>query len=213
MIELKKIINIFKNNKFETCTEIEYYNIRIIIKLAKETFLIIYKDKIEFTTYFAYSINNNNIFYLENNNEHKLIKKINYFLKIFYDIEFDLYDEYFTITEEEFLSDKEFLRNLKVLADKYNKEKNMTFSEALVELKNGKKVLRNGWNGKGMYCFLQEGYPNGIEINSNTSKVTGIPMGTIVNIRPYFMLKDAQGNLGNWQPNTMDILAEDWNIM
>lgn len=27
----------------------------------------------------------------------------------------------------------------------------MTFGEALEELKKGKKVARNGWNGKGMF--------------------------------------------------------------
>ena len=30
----------------------------------------------------------------------------------------------------------------------------MDFSKALRELKNGNKVARQGWNGKGMYLFL-----------------------------------------------------------
>ena len=31
----------------------------------------------------------------------------------------------------------------------------MNFGKAIEELKNGKKVCRNGWNGKGMWLELQ----------------------------------------------------------
>jgi hypothetical protein len=32
-----------------------------------------------------------------------------------------------------------------------------SFSEALIHLKSGKKVARQGWNGKGMFLFLVNG--------------------------------------------------------
>lgn len=39
-----------------------------------------------------------------------------------------------------------------------NEEKTkLTFGEAIEALKNGKKVARSGWNGKGMFLTLQQG--------------------------------------------------------
>ena len=35
----------------------------------------------------------------------------------------------------------------------------VSFSEALVAVKQGKKISRQGWNGKGMWVALQKGYP------------------------------------------------------
>lgn len=32
----------------------------------------------------------------------------------------------------------------------------MNFGKALEELKNGNKIAREGWNGKGMYIFKHE---------------------------------------------------------
>ena len=36
-------------------------------------------------------------------------------------------------------------------------EKNKNFGEAIEALKEGKKVQREGWNGKGMYLWLKIG--------------------------------------------------------
>ena len=38
-----------------------------------------------------------------------------------------------------------------------NLENRLTFGGALEALKAGKKVARNGWNGKGMYLYLADG--------------------------------------------------------
>lgn len=38
----------------------------------------------------------------------------------------------------------------------------MNFGQALEKVKNGEKIFRHGWNGKGMFVVYQKGYPNGI---------------------------------------------------
>ena len=38
-----------------------------------------------------------------------------------------------------------------------NLENRLTFGGALEALKEGKKVARTGWNGKGMYLYLADG--------------------------------------------------------
>ena len=86
----------------------------------------------------------------------------------------------------------------------------MNFSEALILMKQGQKVARQGWNGRGMFAFLQKGYPEGIGINQNTAEATGIPQGTVCKFRPYFMLFTAQEDFAHWVPSGSDILAEDW---
>lgn len=85
------------------------------------------------------------------------------------------------------------------------------FSIALVNVKNGAKIARSGWNGAGQFVVLQKGYPDGIAINANTSEATGIPQGTVCSFRPYLMLRTADGSFVPWAPSVSDVLAEDWS--
>ncbi|MFG2059679.1 DUF2829 domain-containing protein [Micromonospora sp. NPDC048930] len=86
----------------------------------------------------------------------------------------------------------------------------MDFGEALTALKQGGKVSRDGWNGKGMFVVHQLGYPDGIPINGNTAEATGLPEGTVCRFRPYLMLRAADGAFVPWVPSVSDVLAEDW---
>lgn len=74
------------------------------------------------------------------------------------------------------------------------------------------KVRRAGWNGKGMFCVFQAGYPNGIPINRNTAEATGIPEGTVCSFLPYIMMRTAGGEFVPWLCSQTDLLAEDWEI-
>lgn len=87
------------------------------------------------------------------------------------------------------------------------------FGEAVRVLKNGARVGRRGWNGKGMFVCHQAGYPNGIAINQNTSNATGFPLGTVMAFRPYLMMYTAQGDFVPWAPTVSDVLAEDWEVV
>ncbi len=68
----------------------------------------------------------------------------------------------------------------------------MNFSEALISLKQGKNIKRQGWNGKGMWLGLQRPDLN--------SKMT----------LPYIFMKTASNDLVPWLASQTDILGEDW---
>jgi len=89
----------------------------------------------------------------------------------------------------------------------------MTFCLALKKLKEGHRIGRMGWNGTGMWLVLQQGYPEGIAINSNTAKSTGYSEGTILKFRPYILMKTAQGDFVPWLASQTDLLSEDWVLV
>ncbi|MEO3860891.1 DUF2829 domain-containing protein [Acrocarpospora sp. B8E8] len=86
----------------------------------------------------------------------------------------------------------------------------MDFSAALIDLKQGMKITRDGWNASGQYVVLQHGYPDGVAINANTANATGIPEGTVCAFRPYLVLRTADGSFVPWAPTVSDVLADDW---
>lgn len=78
----------------------------------------------------------------------------------------------------------------------------MDFGEALFELKNGNKVCRSGWNGKGMWLMFQ--------VLDEHSKMT----------LPYIYIEYPkghpaypQGSRVPWLASQTDLLAEDWAII
>ena len=84
---------------------------------------------------------------------------------------------------------------------------NLTFSEALVHIKNGVKMQRVGWNGKGMFVFLVPG---------STFKVSRPPLlgiypeGTEIQYHAHIDMKTADGQIVPWLASQTDVLAEDW---
>jgi hypothetical protein len=97
--------------------------------------------------------------------------------------------------------------------NRFRREEVMDFGYALKALKEGLRVERKGWNGKGMYVVLQKGYPDGIPINKNTAEATGIPEGTVCRFLPYLMMKTVDGAFVPWLISQTDALAEDWFIV
>jgi hypothetical protein len=77
----------------------------------------------------------------------------------------------------------------------------MNFGDALAALKDGKRVARSGWNGKGLWLELQRPDPH--------SKMT----------LPYVYLNypaDAANTPGArvpWLASQTDMLGEDWGIV
>lgn len=86
------------------------------------------------------------------------------------------------------------------------------FGVALQLLRGGDRVTRRGWNGKGMYIVLQAGYPDGIPINENTSRATGLATGTVCKFRPYLMMWTADQTFVPWVASQTDVLAHDWEV-
>lgn len=84
---------------------------------------------------------------------------------------------------------------------------------AVWHLRLGKKVCRDGWNGKGMYVVLQKGYPDGIPINKNTAEATGLPEGTVCKFLPYVMMRAVDGSFVPWLASQTDLLAQDYAVV
>ena len=89
----------------------------------------------------------------------------------------------------------------------------MDFSDALKNVKTGKKISRLGWNGKGMFVVYQKGYPNGIPCNHQTALVWGMNEGDLFKCNPYLQIKIVNGSHSMWIPSVDDILADDWEVI
>jgi hypothetical protein len=87
------------------------------------------------------------------------------------------------------------------------------FSKALELLKQGKKLQRIGWNGKGMFVVYQKGYPQGIPCNKNTAEAWGMEEGELFKCEPYLQIKMVNGSHSMWVPSINDLLAEDWTVV
>jgi hypothetical protein len=96
------------------------------------------------------------------------------------------------------------------MSNEVSAKSGLSFSQALVLLKMGKSVAREGWNGKGMFLTLQEG-----------SEVAGTDMRNEparkyygenkVRICPHIDMKAADGSyVVGWLASQTDLLAEDW---
>ena len=86
----------------------------------------------------------------------------------------------------------------------------MDFGTALQGLKDGKRVLRKGWNGKDMFLFLVPGS----EFMVNRPPLLGIyPEGTKIKYQPHIDMKTAQGTVVPWLASQSDVLASDWDFL
>lgn len=83
----------------------------------------------------------------------------------------------------------------------------MDFSDALKIVKEGGRVARHGWNGKGMFIFLVPG---------STFTVNREPLlsilgeGTVVDYHGHIDMRTANGQIVPWLASQTDILADDW---
>lgn len=89
-------------------------------------------------------------------------------------------------------------------------ESNLDFSSALMHLKNGKKVSRQGWNGKGMFIYLVPG--STFLVNRAPLNVI-YPEGTEIKYLPHLDMRTADGSCVPWLASQTDILANDWSVV
>lgn len=96
-------------------------------------------------------------------------------------------------------------------------KKNQNFGQAIEALKAGKRVAREGWNGKGMWLAMQEGS----EITSEQARggaalarKSEADMPTRIKIGAHIDMRAADGSIViGWLASQTDMLAEDWTIL
>ena len=86
----------------------------------------------------------------------------------------------------------------------------MGFEEALIALKEGKKVSRKGWNGKNQFVYLVPA--NRYDATTDVAKKIADVDGK-VSYRAYLALRTVQGDIATWTPSVSDCLADDWIII
>lgn len=86
----------------------------------------------------------------------------------------------------------------------------MNFGDAVAALKRGERVMRSGWNGKGMYLFL---VPGSVFAVNREPLLSMLGEGTRVEYHAHIDMKTAQGYVVPWLASQVDILSEDWEII
>lgn len=80
--------------------------------------------------------------------------------------------------------------------------KDGTFGAALEWLKDGKKITRAGWNGKGLCVYLPS--PDAYPMN---------PSSEVQTWRQFMVITTVEGSLVPWVPSVSDCLAGDWRVV
>lgn len=87
----------------------------------------------------------------------------------------------------------------------------MSFGDAIVLLKQGRKVARKGWNGKGMWLVLAPG--SLVKIKQGTTYSHAGLSGDVL-INGHIDMKTATGEMQpGWLASQTDMLAEDWIVV
>ena len=91
-------------------------------------------------------------------------------------------------------------------------EEQINFGEAIVALKQGHKVARLSWNGKGMYIYLVPAASYPAQRNINETVVSEFE-NDMVPYTSYIAMKTVRNEITPWAPAQSDVLEEDWVII
>lgn len=87
--------------------------------------------------------------------------------------------------------------------------KNFDFGTAIQEMKSGKKVAREGWNGKGMYLFIASDidFVTKADLSDMKDEHGELTLNSVV-------MKTADNKfVVGWLASQTDMLSEDWQIV
>lgn len=86
------------------------------------------------------------------------------------------------------------------------------FGEAIDLIKEGNKVARKGWNGKGMFIYYvpPASYPAS---NNTKGTMKGLFPDDLVPYQGYIAMKTADNTVVPWLASQSDVLSEDWVIL
>lgn len=81
-----------------------------------------------------------------------------------------------------------------------------SFGPAIMAVHNGARVQREGWNGKGMYIYMED------MVKSVTVGAGGMKHNRIY--PPTMVLFNAKGeHQVGWVPSQEDMFASDWSVV
>ncbi len=86
----------------------------------------------------------------------------------------------------------------------------MTFGRALDAIKDGKRIARAGWNGRGMFVYLVP--PASYPAQTGAAK-SHFGEGAMVPYNAYMAIKNVDDSVSTWVPSVNDCLAADWFIV
>lgn len=91
----------------------------------------------------------------------------------------------------------------------------MNFGKAIEALKNGQRVTRKGWNGKGMFLWLKPAAIVKAEwckdpLLKSLAEANG---GEIPALGTVCMFTANKEILSGWLASQTDMLAEDWEVL
>jgi hypothetical protein len=102
----------------------------------------------------------------------------------------------------------------------------LSFGKAIEALKQGKRVQRKGWNGKGLFIFMQvpsevpmdivpkmTSLPQAVKDEFEDRKHRGENTPTTIKYQNQIALVKPDNEINGWSPSTEDALAEDWIIL
>jgi len=94
----------------------------------------------------------------------------------------------------------------------YKASGELSFGAAIELMKQGNKVARKGWNGKGMFIFYvpENAYPAS---GNKNGTLVGHFENDLVPYNAYIAMKTAQDTVVPWLASQSDIIMEDWVIV
>lgn len=82
------------------------------------------------------------------------------------------------------------------------------FGTAKDFLKQGMKLAREGWNGKGMFVIYVASEI--VDLTKQQEQIFGV---SNIILNEHFLIKNANNTISTWVPSINDCLAEDWYIV
>ena len=96
----------------------------------------------------------------------------------------------------------------------------MDFGKAIIALKHGKAIQREGWNGKGLFVVKQ--IPASINADI-IQKMQSLPQSAKdilmsrenphIDYTNQMLIVNPDGRADSWVPSSSDVFAEDWRVI
>jgi hypothetical protein len=88
----------------------------------------------------------------------------------------------------------------------------MDFGKAIEALKDGQRVAREGWNGKGMFLYYVPAASYPAQRNERGTMI-GVFPDDMVPYQAYIAMKTANDTVVPWLASQSDVLGDDWVLV